>query len=99
VADELRFHLEQIASEYRAAGASPEEAERLARERFGDYASYEETCLRIGEETAAMQRRRSVLDTLWQDADVSAGIPGTQRTAAVVRRADGLGIEPLQPGR
>ena len=67
VDEELRHHLEQLAEEYRAAGVSAAEAERLARARFGDFVQYEEACIGIDEETAMRQRRRNVLDTLWQD--------------------------------
>jgi putative ABC transport system permease protein len=67
VDDELRHHVERLVEEYRASGVSAEDAERLARARFGDFVQYEEACIGIDEETAMRQRRRNVLDTLWQD--------------------------------
>jgi predicted permease len=67
VDDELSFHLEELAREYREQGVPPEEALRRARERFGDHGAYEQACIAIGEETMAVRRRRDVLDTLGQD--------------------------------
>ena len=64
---ELSFHLEMLASEFRAAGLSDAEARREAMRRFGDYRVVEDDCVRIGEETEQMFRRREFLGRLNQD--------------------------------
>ncbi|HVS13451.1 MAG TPA: ADOP family duplicated permease [Thermoanaerobaculia bacterium] len=50
-ADETGFHLERLAEDLVAGGASPEEARREAERRFGDRAAYER-------EVAGLRRRR-----------------------------------------
>src|SRR5262245_31167184 len=54
--EELRFHLEQRAAEFAAAGMAPEDAAREARKRFGNTQSIREECREVsgasfGEET------------------------------------------------
>jgi predicted permease len=94
VDDELRFHIDKLAAEYRAAGAPPAEAERRARKRFGNYATYEAACIEIGEETAMKVRRRDLMDTLWQDlrfAGRQLRVNGLVTLAALLTIALGIG--------
>jgi putative ABC transport system permease protein len=44
VDEELRFHIEQRTAENLAAGMAPEEAERVARKRFGNFQNIREEC-------------------------------------------------------
>ena len=59
ISEELRFHLEQRASELERQGFSPEDALRKARRRFGNVASLEDQAYDI--------RGGGWLETVWQD--------------------------------
>ena len=65
--EELQFHIEQLISEYCASGVPRADAERMARERFGDYSGYEQACRTIGMETQVRQKRVEVMGTFIQD--------------------------------
>jgi predicted permease len=60
--EELRFHVESRRAEFEAAGCSPEEAERLARERLGDTAEIRAKCDAL---LRARERRSRRLAWLW----------------------------------
>jgi predicted permease len=82
---ELRFHLEQQAAQYIAAGMTPEQARRRALLEFGGIESIKEA--------SREARRGNWLDTLRQDSIFAARIlrnnPGFTLTAVVTL---GLGI-------
>src|SRR5688500_17526026 len=61
--DELRFHLESRASDFRPRGASADEARRLAAEEFGDEKATRERLREIGERREARRARMA-----WWDA-------------------------------
>ncbi|MGH7717803.1 MAG: ABC transporter permease [Gemmatimonadaceae bacterium] len=65
--DELRFHLDMRARDYRAAGHSPEDARRLAMERFGDARDVRAECEEMGARRLARQRRAETWDAARQD--------------------------------
>jgi predicted permease len=58
--DEIAFHLDMQARKHRRAGAAADEAERLARVRFGSTALAAERCRDV--------RGLARIETLWQDA-------------------------------
>ncbi|MFL5578985.1 MAG: ADOP family duplicated permease [Gemmatimonadaceae bacterium] len=72
VDDEIGFHLALKAEALRAQGLAPEEAERLARERFGDVERLRAEVRTIDEELVRAERRSALLETAWQDARVAA---------------------------
>jgi predicted permease len=68
--EELRFHREMRVAEFAARGMTRDEAERQARERFGDEAGLRSFCRRVDTRLArqAQRRRRpSVMHALSQD--------------------------------
>jgi predicted permease len=67
VEDELGFHLSMRADDYRREGHSPEEAEALARERFGDVSDVRDECRDLSAKRAARRNRASWRDALRQD--------------------------------
>ena len=64
----------------RAAGMSPEDAARRARERFGDVQLVAERCVAIDVETIRAERREDVAGSLWQD--VRYAVRALRRTPA-----------------
>jgi putative ABC transport system permease protein len=67
VDSELRFHLEQRIQANIEAGMSPDEARRVAMERFGDVEGVREECERLLVVERKTQRRRDWFDDLRQD--------------------------------
>ena len=51
----------------RASGLSPEDAERRARERFGDVRTVAHDCVEIDIETIRAERREDMASSLMQD--------------------------------
>src|SRR5688500_808334 len=72
VEDEIEFHLAMRESRLRAAGLQPDEARRLARERFGDVNRVADECLAIDVERARIRRFTDAVETLRQDARYAA---------------------------
>ena len=67
VDDELRFHLDMCAADLERRGHSRKEAERLARQRFGEVGSVRDWLTHHDEQVQRNQRRIDVMDALWQD--------------------------------
>lgn len=65
--DELRFHLESRVGDYIAAGHSPEDARRLARERFGDVPNVRSSLRRHDVRKLQRQLRAETMDELLND--------------------------------
>jgi putative ABC transport system permease protein len=65
--DELRFHLESRVGEYISSGHSPEEARRLALERFGDIPGIRGSLHRHDLRKLQQQLRAETMDELWND--------------------------------
>src|SRR5215204_4781902 len=94
VNDEIAFHLAMREEKLRATGLSAEEAERRARERFGNVRSVAEDCVAIDEETIRAERREDVVSSLGQD--VRYAVRALSRTpafslAALITLALGIG--------
>jgi len=67
VDDELRFHLEMRARDYRESGLASGDAWRAAGERFGDYSSVNAALVTHDLGKARRQDRRDLMDDLVQD--------------------------------
>ena len=67
VDDELSFHLEMRARERIERGESPERAQALARQRFGDYNQSRAECVAINERRRSRMTRAEYLRELRQD--------------------------------
>jgi predicted permease len=67
VDDELRFHLESRIADFEAAGMTRDEAERAARERFGNYEQIDAALRAHDYALARTERRRNLVDDLKQD--------------------------------
>jgi putative ABC transport system permease protein len=67
VSDEIAFHLAMRAEKLRATGLPEEEAQRRARERFGDASTVAERCVSIDLDAMYAERREDVARSLWQD--------------------------------
>ena len=65
--DELRFHLESRVGEYVNAGYSPEDARRLALDRFGDVPGIRGSLHRHDIRKLQQQLRAETMDELWND--------------------------------
>jgi putative ABC transport system permease protein len=65
--DELRFHLESRVGEFVAAGHSPEDARRLALERFGDVPGIRGSLRRHDVRKLQQQLRAETMDELLND--------------------------------
>lgn len=65
--DELDAHLAMAVEHYVARGMSRDQAEREARERFGDFDTARQRLYRSAEERDTRVRRRQTLDELRQD--------------------------------
>ena len=65
--DELRFHLESRIGEYVNAGHTPEDARRLALERFGDIPGIRGSLHRHDVSKLQQQLRAETMDELWND--------------------------------
>ena len=70
--DEIAFHLAMKEEKLRAAGLSATEAERQARERFGDARAVADRCVAIDVDTIRAERREDLASSLWQDARYAA---------------------------
>ena len=68
VDDELRFHIEMRINEYIARGMTPNDARRLAAQRFGSVDRAHDACVVIDEQHARSEGRAELLSTLRQDA-------------------------------
>ena len=94
VNDEIAFHLAMREEKLRATGLSPEDAERHARERFGDVRTVAHDCVEIDVETIRAARREDLASSLRQDVQYS--VRSLARTpaftlAALVTLALGIG--------
>src|SRR3712207_2456511 len=67
VDDELRFHVEALEAEYRAAGLGPAAARAEARRRFGDYERVAAACREIDQLMERDVKRADLWDALRQD--------------------------------
>ncbi|HEY7895874.1 MAG TPA: ABC transporter permease [Gemmatimonadaceae bacterium] len=67
VRDELRFHLEARVAENLAAGMSPDDARRLAAERFGDVSAVEQSLASLTRERETIDRRVAWRQVIAQD--------------------------------
>src|SRR5687768_1213679 len=65
--DELAFHLSMRAEEFRRAGHAPDEAQRLATQRFGDVEGVRRECHDLGTRRAARKRRAFRWDAMRSD--------------------------------
>ena len=72
VDDELRFHLEMRVNEYIASGMTPDDARRLAAQRFGSVDRARDACVVINQQHARSEGRMQLLSTLHQDATFAA---------------------------
>src|SRR4029079_16624753 len=68
VDEELRFHIEMRVNEYIAQGMTPDDARRLAAQRFGNVDRAREACVVINEQHARSEGRAQWFATLHQDA-------------------------------
>jgi putative ABC transport system permease protein len=67
VNDEIAFHLAMREEKLRATGLPVEEAQRRARERFGDAHAVADRCVSIDVEAIRDERREDLASSLWQD--------------------------------
>lgn len=67
VDDELRFHLEMRIADFERRGHSREEAERLARQRFGEVEAVREWLTRHDGQHQRHEVRLEIMDSLTQD--------------------------------
>ena len=67
VDDELRFHLESRVADLVAEGMSPDEARRVARERFGDVDRISRTLNTLSEERETAMNRTEWMHSIAQD--------------------------------
>ena len=84
VSDELRFHLESTVDDLIAAGKSPEDARRIAEQRFGDFQSVQRTGEEFGRERERMQQRKDYRDACLQDIRYAFRTLKRDRTFAIV---------------
>jgi len=84
VDDELAFHLEMRASDYRARGLSEAEARAAAARRFGDARGARSACLAVGRRVQRRVSRANTLDALGQDVRYGVRTLGRQRGWTVV---------------
>ena len=92
--DELRFHLEMRAAEYRSLGISESEARALAVARMGDVNAARKECLTIGYRSEKRMTRTRVLDQLSQDVRFALRGLGRQKgwtATALLTLALGIG--------
>ncbi len=82
VNDELRFHLDMRAAEYRARGMASDEARRLAERRFGDEQRARAECVSIDETAARVTHRGASLASLGQDIQYAARLLRRQAAPA-----------------
>jgi putative ABC transport system permease protein len=67
VDDELAFHLQMRIRDYECRGLARDSAERAAAERFGDYQLVTAALREHDRQLARTERRRDVMDDLFQD--------------------------------
>ncbi len=82
VNDELRFHLDMRAAEYRARGMAPDDARRLAERRFGDEQRARAECVSIDKTAARVTHRGASLASLGQDIQYAARLLRRQAAPA-----------------
>ncbi|HEY4100438.1 MAG TPA: ABC transporter permease [Gemmatimonadales bacterium] len=68
---ELSFHLDERRRELIAAGASPDDADRAARDEFGDRASIESEVRTLRRDTVRARLRRNWWDDVGQDLRIA----------------------------
>ncbi|MGH7654143.1 MAG: ADOP family duplicated permease [Gemmatimonadaceae bacterium] len=78
--EELRFHLEARIAEYEKHGYSRADAERLARERFGDAEHVRSALAKHDEAERSRERRHDFLSDVTQDVRIA--LRGLRRTPA-----------------
>ena len=67
VDDEFAFHMARREEDYRALGATPEQARQMTRERFGDVDAARDECVRVDARIHRSARRVLFLEELGQD--------------------------------
>ena len=67
VDDELAFHLEMRARDYRSRGLTDDDAQHAAARRFGDARAARSACLAVGHRVQRRASRTNTLDALGQD--------------------------------
>jgi hypothetical protein len=72
VLDELDFHIAMLEHEHQTQGMSPEEAHRMAIERFGDPRNKQKQALRMRGAQMRRQRRNDSMEGLYQDIKYAA---------------------------
>lgn len=94
VDDEIAFHLAMRERRLRERGASPDDAPRLARARFGDVERVRADCLQVAHPHARRERLAMRVDELLHDVRFAARLCARRigfTTAAVLTLALGIG--------
>ena len=71
VDEEIAFHLAMREAKLRARGASPAEASRLARDRFGNVDGIRDECVRESRALTRTERAMQILDDARRDAELA----------------------------
>ncbi|MEP6493514.1 MAG: ABC transporter permease [bacterium] len=84
VDDELRFHIEMRVNEYVARGMTPDDARRLATQRFGDAGGARDSCVNIQKTHARSEGRTEFGVMLAQDLTFAARVLRRQTLPTIV---------------
>lgn len=84
VDDELRFHVEMRTQEYVARGMTPDEARRLAAERFGSVDNARADCIDIQVTHAHARNRTQLASNIRQDVAFAARVLKRQPLPTIV---------------